>query len=392
MSLRDALRSRGHEVKLFSSSAGVSRDKFLADATCFGSTGRWRTALQAVNPLAALRLRSFLNQFRPEVVHISLYLTQLSPLILRELINIPTVYYAQWYRAICPLGTRMLPDGQECKLQPGLACNQQGCLPIRDLAAMALQRRLDHYWAPKVFKRIIAISQAVANEFDEHGPAYLRSSLVMHPGTVVVQPRSQMESVPTLIFAGRLVREKGVDVLLRAFAHLVNNYPTAVLLILGDGPARSSLERLVADLGICSKVKFYGSLSHIETIQLIRTSWCVCVPSLWNEPFGMIAAEAQMQGVPVVASSVGGLAEILIDGETGHYVNPGDIESLVNKLDLIISNPLRSRALGEAAHLFTRQNFSIDRFAKDSEEVLQGLLSGSSQMPAGGFRESGKPG
>jgi glycogen synthase len=99
-SLRDALRARGHEVRVFSSSAREHGDPIEADATGFGTTSRWRTLVQSVNPRAARSFRDEIARFRPDVVHVHLYQTQLSPLILGELggglDGVPAVCYAQW--------------------------------------------------------------------------------------------------------------------------------------------------------------------------------------------------------------------------------------------------------------------------------------------------------
>lgn len=375
-SLREALTQRGHDVKVFSSSAGNADAQILADEVCLGTTSGWRTLLQCANPLAALRLRSVLHAFRPHVVHVSLYLTQLSPLILRELQEVPTVYYAQWFRAICPMGTRLLPDGQNCQHKPGNACYQRRCLPLRDHVPLMLQRHIDHHLAPKALDQVIAISHAVAAELNLYGPPYLKDPLVLHPGTVVVVPRRGMENEPSIISAGRLVREKGVDVLIHAFSRLSEKHPSAVLRIIGDGPVRASLEELTARLDVSARVLFLGHCSYAETLQWIRNAWCVCVPSLWREPFGMIALEAQMHGVPVVASEIGGLAEILVDDQTGYYAKPGDIDSLALKLDLLIGNPARSVAMGSVAHQSARKRFSLERFAVDCEAVFERLLAG----------------
>lgn len=375
-SMRDVLRQRGHDVKILTSSAGDANNRIFADEVCFGSTSRWRTLLQCANPLSACRLRSVLHKFRPDVVHVSLYLTQLSPLILRELLEIPTVYYAQWYRAICPLGTRTLPDGKPCHHYQGNACYKQRCLPLRDHLPLTLQRRLDHHWAPQALNQVIAISHAVAAELNLYGPPHLQAPIVMHPGTAVVEPRGEMDLQPNLISAGRLVPEKGVDVLIHAFALLSEKYPTALLRILGDGPARASLEELAARLDVSDRVEFLGHCSHSETLKWIRNAWCVCVPSVWREPFGMIALEAQMHGVAVVASEIGGLAEILLDGKTGYYVGPGDVDSLAQKLDSLISNPVKSFVMGKAAHRSARDRFSLERFVVDCEAVFGRLVSG----------------
>src|SRR5712692_8465621 len=106
LDLRDALRARGHDVRLFASNAGQNGSCSLADYTCRGTTSRFRTLLQSGNPWAAMKLRRVLADFQPDIVQVEMFLTQLSPLILPLLRNVRSIYHVVWYRPICPLGTK----------------------------------------------------------------------------------------------------------------------------------------------------------------------------------------------------------------------------------------------------------------------------------------------
>lgn len=374
-SLRDALRRRGHTVRVFSSSAGHRQSDLIADHVALGSTGRWRTMLQSANVVAARQLRRVLVEFQPDVAHVSLYLTQLSPLILRELTHVPMMYYVQWHRPICPLGTRLLPNGASCEQRPGIACYKQGCVPLQDIPPLAVQRRLDRIWGSRSIDRVTAISHAVAQCLKTYGAAHLQAPNVLHPGTSFAKPRREFGAEPHVVAAGRLVPEKGMDVLIRAFARLASNYPTAMLTIIGDGPERENLEQLARQQDIGRRVSFAGHQSHQVTLETMRKAWCVCVPSIWQEPFGMVAAEAQMHGVPVVASAVGGLAEIIIEGTTGHYAAAGDVGALAHRLDAVLSDRAKTTSMGMAAHQHACANFNLERFAEKTEKILQNLCT-----------------
>src|SRR5262245_31121345 len=119
LALRSELRARGHDARLFASSAQVGTLSRQADIECFGTTTRWRTLLQTANPTAYLRLRRVLAEFRPDVVHVNLHLTQLSPAIVPLLAGFPSLYHAHWYRAVCPTGTKLLPNDSVCRSSPG---------------------------------------------------------------------------------------------------------------------------------------------------------------------------------------------------------------------------------------------------------------------------------
>ena len=140
--LRDGLRERGHEALLLSSSAPSGNAAIEADLQCFGTAGRSRTALQAANVWAKRSIEGVIADYKPDLIHVGMFLTQLSPLILPALRHVPSVYYAHWLRAICPTGFKMLPDGANCVKPAGVVCYRTGCLPLRDWIPVMLQMRL----------------------------------------------------------------------------------------------------------------------------------------------------------------------------------------------------------------------------------------------------------
>jgi glycosyltransferase involved in cell wall biosynthesis len=372
--LRNTLRARGHEVLVFASSAGPRTESFFADETGYGTTSRWRTLVQTVNYRAARALRRVLSRFRPDVIHVNLYLTQLSPLILREFREIPSVYYAQWYRAICPLGTRRRPTGETCDTAPGVVCLHTGCLPLRDWPLLALQRQLDQAWGNR-FTRVAAISQAVARRLTQFGAPHLRNPEVIYPGIEVASPRPNLTTQPTIVTAGRLVPEKGIDVLIRAFAKIANRHPQAQLIVLGDGPLMASMQYLAAELKVGDRVIFRGQVSHSETLATFRSAWVTCVPSLWEEPFGMTAAEAQMHGTAVIASGTGGLAEIVVESETGFLVRPGDVDTLAARLQSIVADRDLAWSLGVRGRQRAEECFSLCASAARFENLYAAIAS-----------------
>lgn len=345
LNLRTALRDRGHDARLFASNAGDRGADNLADYTCFGTTSRFRTLLQTVNPWAALRLRKVLAEFKPDVVHVKMFLTQLSPLILPVLRTFPCLYHVVWYRPICPLGTKMLPDRTVCRVAPGLVCRQTGCLPWRDWFLLMFQLKLWRRWRD-VFDLIIANSAHVRARLLAEGIGPVK---VVHNAVSPSRPRSAFSAAPTIAFAGRLVKEKGVDILLRAFAVVREQIPTATLVICGDGPERDSLARLVEELHL-NGVSLAGFCDSERVEQILRDAWVVVVPSVWEEPFGHVALEAMMNGVAVVASDSGGLPEFVSDGKEGFLCPPADVHALATALIKICGDRRLAERLGAAAY------------------------------------------
>lgn len=376
--LRDGLRRRGHDARLLATSAGDPEGAQAADYSCFGTTSSVRTALQTANPWAALALRRALHDFRPEVVHVKMFLTQLSPLVLPPLRCVPALYHVVWYRPICPIGTKLLPDGSVCRVPAGAVCYRSGCVPLRDWPLLMLQLRLWRRWR-HAFDLVVANSRAVAGRLSAEG-VDLPIEVVWN-GVPVVAPRPALSEPPTVAFAGRLVREKGVDVLLRAFALCLERIPNARLVIAGDGPERARLERLAAELGLGSHAVLTGQLPRDQLDHRLASSWVQAVPSLWEEPFGNVAVEAMMRGTAVVASSSGGLAEIVRDGETGILVPAGDVEALGWALSRLLTDAGLAQRLGQQGRELALREFTVEVHLDRLESLYERLQASSSGVP-----------
>ena len=373
--LRDGLRQRGHDVRLLATTARPGGGPSIADDACLGTTSSLRTMLQSFNPSAFLTLRRVLAEFRPEVVHVTLFLTQLSPAILPLLRGTPSLFYAVWSRPVCPRGTRMLRDGTQCRTVWGTGCFRTRCVPLRDWPPLMLQRTLWQRWRG-VFDRIVANSAATERQLREAG---IEVAEVIWPG-VPRLPLSRPFSVePTAVFAGRLVREKGVDVLLSAFADVAKRLPAARLVLVGDGPERPVLEKQVRDLGIAERVEVTGRLSPEETQGRLAGAWIQAVPSRWPEPFGMVATEAMMRGAAVVASDIGGLPEIVEHGRTGLLVPPGDARACAAALLRLLQDREEADRMGHEGRALAVAKFGIeahvDRFVETYRAVCSGRAS-----------------
>jgi glycosyltransferase involved in cell wall biosynthesis len=170
--------------------------------------------------------------------------------------------------------------------------------------------------------------------------------------------RAPLSGPPVVAFAGRLVQEKGIDVLLRAFAVVVEHVREAQLLIVGEGPQRKFLERLASDLNLSACVSMPGHLDSAQMEQLFETVWVQVVPSRWAEPFGNVAPEAMMRGTVVIASNSGGLTEIVQSGETGFLVTPGDTDELADALLKLLQNRELAEQMGRAGREVALAHFS----------------------------------
>ena len=174
---------------------------------------------------------------------------------------------------------------------------------------------------------------------------------------------------PAIAFLGRLVSDKGVDLLLQAFAQL---RPAGWrLTIIGDGPERASLTRLATDLGVSASVDFLGSLQGEPLVRALNHHELMVVPSRWREPFGVVALEGLACGCVVLASDGGGLPDAV--GPAGLLFRRGDLANLTQQLRLLIDDQsLREHLRRQApAHL---AQFQEDVVCARYLALLEGLV------------------
>lgn len=371
--LRDGLRNRGHDARLLASRARAQGAPWDADYGCAGTLKGARTPLQVLNPSARRAMRHALRDFRPDVVHVGLFLTQLSPSILEPLREVPALHHVQWYRTICPLGTKRLPDGSRCRVPWGLACFRNRCLEAHDWVPLMLQRSLWHR-ARRSFDTFVAPSRRLKEAIE--GAGFSPVELVPN-GVPVPAPTDVIRKVdPYAIgFAGRFTAEKGVGVLLDAFDIVVSRRPQARLILVGDGPERAAIERRIAAAGQEARIEVTGWLPRQQADDRLATVAVQAVPSVWEEPFGLVAVEAMMRGTPVVASAAGGLAEVIEQGRTGILVPLADPAALAAALLELIDDRGKALRLAHAAHAEAVQHYALDSFIERMIEIYRRLAA-----------------
>lgn len=378
LSLRQGLRDRGHDVRLFSSRAiSVAESQILSDYTCFGTNSLLQVLSQTANPSAYLNLRQVLHEFQPDFVHARMFMWQLSPLILPLLKNVPCLYQTAVYKAICPLGTKLLPDGQSCQEKAGIACLQNHCLTPQSWAILMVQRQLWQQWRD-AFDLVVTLSESMKNKLLADG---IEPIEVVHNGVPERPPRPPLTAPPTVAFAGRLVSEKGVDFLLKAFTKVKKQVPNAQLLIAGQGVEMGNLQALAAELGVSESVRWLGHLPHEQMERYFDAAWVQVVPSLWAEPFGNVTTEAMMRGTAVIASAVGAQPEIVVNGETGFLISPNNVEALTEALLRLLQSRQLCEQMGQNGRQRAVNYFSEDRRTEKFLDIYQRLQATAQSQP-----------
>lgn len=192
--------------------------------------------------------------------------------------------------------------------------------------------------------------------------------------TPTEQPAKLSFDPPELLCLGRLVYEKGFHVAVDAFSVIHQRFPESRLTIAGDGPARGDLERQVRDLRLESAVHFTGWVRTEHVHATINRATLVLMPSR-EESFGLVALESGQLGRPVVASRVGGLAEVVRHGETGWTVDRDDPDGLATAALRLLSDPEEARRFGRAARRRAIESFSFERYVKEYDALYRRLVA-----------------
>jgi glycosyltransferase involved in cell wall biosynthesis len=369
LDLADRQRAGGHEVELFGMDHPHNDHQRFAehfpsqvelDPPPAGLGTRIRTAGRMIwSREAAHGMDEVLRAFRPHVVHLHNVYHQLSPSVLRpvERAGVPAVMTLHDYKLACPQYT-FLANGEICEAclggrfwnAPRRAC-KNGSRTASGLLGLEswIHARTGAYDPVQLF---LAPSRFMASKMEEAG---IDRDRIRHVTNFVdasqVAPR--VGPGTGLVVAGRLSAEKGLDVLLDAMALL----PDATLDVVGEGPEGESLAAR-AHAVAPGRVRFHGRVPKASVLEHLRSARVAVVPSRWYENQPIALLEAFAAGVPVVASDVGGLPELVVPGRTGTLVPMNDPAALAAALRAYLEDPDRAVREGREARRRVEEEFS----------------------------------
>lgn len=226
------------------------------------------------------------------------------------------------------------------------------------LAEAALDRHMG-----RRFDRVVAVSDAARTFLiNEYGYAPEKVLTIRNGWVGPPREETMQADEPTIVCVANLRPEKGHGILLQAFSGVIKDIPDAQLVLIGDGPLRDRLEAETRRLGLARNVQFIGPVGSIWSY--LARAHVFAFPSL-SEQLGMAVMEAMAAGLPVVASDVGGLPELVTEGVTGSLVAPGDVEMLRTRLVDLLRDPATRERMGKqarvAADAFRMVN-TVDRY------------------------------
>jgi len=347
----DLLRSNGHEVET------LFRDNRDIGISSFSS--RIHAAVDCVwSSASADAMRLAIRKFRPQLVHVHNTLAALSPSIYwaASECRVPVIQTLHNYRIACPQGL-FLRRGRPCQdclgrvPYPGIfhRCYRNSMAQSFAVATMLTAHRSLGTWSSKI-SRYIALSDFCRQQFIRAGvperKICVKPNFALDPA-IATLGTPNIQRARSFLFVGRLATEKGIDTLSRA----MRQNAEFECVVAGVGPARSTFKGI-------DGFDVRGWLEPYIISRLMRSAVALVVPSICYETFSLVTLEAFAHGLPVIASHIGSLPEIVTDGKTGLLFEPGNPADLAQKMAWALDNPEEMKRMGIAA----REDFE-NRFA-----------------------------
>ena len=294
-----------------------------------------------------------LQQDRPDVVHVHNTFLMISPSIYSACRDqhVPVVQTLHNYRLLCPAASffRDRKPCEDCTTQ-GLwrgiqhACYRNSRMATASVAIMLAVHRQRKTWV-ELIDRYIALTDFARSKFISAG--FPQDKVTVKPNFAYPDPGERTCDGSYALFVGRLSPEKGISTLLDAWCRYSIDIP---LRIIGDGPARAQLQSNAA-ASATRKIVFTGQVSPAQVISAMKEARFLVFPSELYENFPLTIVEAFACGLPVIASDLGAMREIVTDGQTGLLFSPGDPEDLARKIAWACAHPEVMRQLGQQARV-----------------------------------------
>lgn len=304
-----------------------------------------------------LKLRKVIVRNKPDIIHSHLFMPKLLLLLLHPIIKVPIVQTqhdnSPWWR-LSSIGSKSMS-------------------------------KVEAWFSSFVVKHNVAISESVKSDLQKYcNVPNDRVSVIYNAvaDNLYYRPKTMAHDQFKILFVSRLTwKKKGLDTVIAIARQVVETglIPNFKFIVVGDGPDRKKMEREVAKKNLANYFEFRGYQSDVY-IQY-READLLLLPSRW-EGFGLVAGEAALSGVPVVASAVGGLPEVILDGKTGFLCPPEDVECFVSQINKLYSDRALCLGISKFARQSASERFSLDRAVNQYRKVYVKFGSKSSPKKA----------
>lgn len=366
----NGLLQRGHKVALvFGKTDGEDTDVSLA---------QFETVL--IKDLDVDGTLKYANQFGADVVNLQNVYD--SKLIKALRAQYPVTRFVHDHATYCPGNSKYFFNSKKiCPIATSGLCllyaYREKCMTRRlPLAISRVRQRQNWLAALKTLPLVFCNSRFVKERLVQNGlggsKIVVNNLFPGHGGAGGTHNEvSPANAEKVILFVGRLFKEKGVDLLIKAVSKI--KVPVR-LKIVGEGWEKNRLECLARDLSIGDRVNFLGFKGGRELVELYASCDIFAMPSVWPEPFGMVGLEAAQFGKPVIAFNVGGISDWLIDGVNGILLPQADVGLLAESLSKLLGNSQLCQKLGQNGWEIVNSKFSLAKHLDVLEQSYAKIL------------------
>ena len=381
--LAKLLKERGHEVAFFSmqNEKNIKADckEYFVENIDLNSNNKLKALDVIYSKKNKERMLQVIEEFKPDIIHVNNFQRQLSSSIITiaKKKNIPVVFTAHDLQAICPNITMLDINNNICNAcikGKYTNCIKKAC--IKDSKLKSLLGALEGYFyrINKIYTKkidyIITPSNFLKKKLIEDGIPQEKIETLYNFIDV------EEYNIPTkdegyALYCGRLAKEKGILNLIEAFSKI----DVGTLYIAGDGPEADKIKDTIEEKHLDKRIKLLGMLEKEDMKQYISNSKFVVVPSIWYEncPFSII--ESLTMGKPVIGSNIGGIPELVQNGDNGFTYEYSNIIELARKMKELFTNEEIVKKLGENAKINAKKAYAKETYYDKIIKIYENLYN-----------------
>lgn len=356
--LAPALADAGHEVLVVHDGLDTDTGAASSTFTVTAVTAAFRARSHELDTDGAMQVGTHVASFAPDIVHLHANANTVLERQMQQ--HWPTVRTVHGLET-CPAGSKLHGvTGRICTLPTGPMCLPR-LLYLRCTDSLRPAAWLNGYRSARTtiaalggYSRVIVASRYMRGLVEQSALPSDRLDVV--PCCTADAPPAPAAASRTVLFVGRVNREKGADQLLEIMARVTGSWR---LVIVGDGIGMPALQDHIRRSPYAERIECRGWLTGAALDAAYAEAAVVVMPSRWPEPFGLVGLEAMMRERPVVAYDVGGIADWLDDGVGGYLVPPGDIAGMASRIQQVLDDPHLAAEVAQRGRARVRAEFTV---------------------------------